>query len=335
MLSITFKKKLLIILLIIAGVLLAVNIFLQLNENSVASENITLEGKDYAAEFRKILDDFDIDDSLVKETKTSIKNQSPEVSSFKIQVPKDLTIPEILLEVYNTFRKDSISISSVEKVKNGKTTLQLKYGTKTLLSADFDYSKTYSRNKGYLAFIIEDVDLEDPQISSLIDSPFKINFLLRPEPVLQKNLEYVLKNGQQYSVLIDDDVIEQKYKLGPNFSEQRVINVVKTLVTDFKNSVCFVLDENSDFYKSKNYEVLKRELTKRKIKLFTLSEFTPLFFNESLITDFDTNVNSLEDGESIIFLVNEEVFDALKDEILKFQKRGFRVIASSLILINE
>lgn len=335
MLSITFKKKLLIILLIIAGVLLAVNIFLQLNENSVASENITLEGKDYAAEFRKILDDFDIDDSLVKETKTSIKNQSPEVSSFKIQVPKDLTIPEILLEVYNTFRKDSISISSVEKVKNGKTTLQLKYGTKTLLSADFDYSKTYSRNKGYLAFIIEDVDLEDPQISSLIDSPFKINFLLRPEPVLQKNLEYVLKNGQQYSVLIDDDVIEQKYKLGPNFSEQRVINVVKTLVTDFKNSVCFVLDENSDFYKSKNYEVLKRELTKRKIKLFTLSEFTPLFFNESLITDFDTNVNSLEDGESIIFLVNEEVFDALKDEILKFQKRGFRVIASSLILIND
>jgi len=335
MLSITFKKKLLIILLIIAGVLLAVNIFLQLNENSLASENITLEGKDYAAEFRKILDDFDIDDSLVKETKTSIKNQSPEVSSFKIQVPKDLTIPEILLEVYNTFRKDSISISSVEKVKNGKTTLQLKYGTKTLLSADFDYSKTYSRNKGYLAFIIEDVDLEDPQVSALIDSPFKINFLLRPEPVLQKNLEYVLKNGQQYSVLIDDDVIEQKYKLGPNFSEQRVINVVKTLVTDFKNSVCFVLDENSDFYKSKNYEVLKRELTKRKIKLFTLSEFTPLFFNESLITDFDTNVNSLEDGESIIFLVNEEVFDALKDEILKFQKRGFRVIASSLILINE
>ena len=335
MLSINFKKKLLIILLIIAGVLLSVNIFLQLNENSVDSENITLEGKDYAAEFRKILDDFDIDDSLVKETKTSNKNQSPEVSSFKIQVPKDLTIPEILLEVYNTFRKDSISISSVEKVKNGKTTLLLKYGTKTLLSADFDYSKTYSRNKGYLAFIIEDVDLEEPQISSLIDSPFKINFLLRPEAALQKNLENVLKNGQQYSVLIDDDVTEQKYKLGPNFSEQRVINVVKTLVTDFKNSVCFVLDENSDFYKSKNYEVLKRELTKRKIKLFTLSEFTPLFFNESLIADFDTNVNSLEDGESIIFLVNEEVFDALKDEILKFQKRGFRVIASSLILINE
>ena len=281
------------------------------------------------------MDDFDIDNSLVKEIKTSNKNQNPEVSSFKIQVPKDLTIPEILLEVYNTFRKDSISISSVEKVKNGKTTLLLKYGTKTLLSADFDYSKTYSRNKGYLAFIIEDVDLEDPQVSSLIDSPFKINFLLRPEAALQKNLEYVLKNGQQYSVLIDDDVTEQKYKLGPNFSEQRVINVVKTLVTDFKNSVCFVLDENSDFYKSKNYEVLKRELTKRKIKLFTLSEFTPLFFNESLIADFDTNVNSLEDGESIIFLVNEEVFDALKDEILKFQKRGFRVIASSLILINE
>jgi len=335
MLSINFKKKLLIILLIIAGVLLAVNIFLQLNENSVANENITLEGKDYAAEFRKILDDFDIDISLVKETKTSNKNQSPEVSNFKIQVPKDLTIPEILLEVYNTFRKDSITISSVEKVKNGKTALLLKYGSKILLSADFDYSRAYSRNKGYLAFIIEDVNLEDPQVSSLIDSPFKINFLLRPEAVLQKNLENVLKNGHQYSVLIDDDATEQKYKLGPNFSEQRVINVIKTLVTDFKNSVCFVLDENSDFYKSKNYEVLKRELTKRKIKLFNLSEFTPLFFNESLISDFDSHVNSLKDGESIIFLVNEEVFDVLKDEISKFQKRGFRVIASSLILINE
>lgn len=335
MLSINFKKKLLITLLIIAVVLIAINIFLQLNDKSATNENSIIDGKNYSAEFRKVLDEFDIDNSSIKEIKTSNKNQSNEFSNFKIQVPKDLTIPEILLEVYNTFRKDSILISSVEKVKNGKTTLLLKNGSKTILSAEFEYSKTYSRNKGYLGFIIEDADLEDPQVSSLIDSQFKINFLLRPETDLQKNLENVMKNGQQYSVLIDDDITEQKYKLGPNFSEQRVINVVKTLVTDFRNSVCFVIDENSDFYKSKNYQVLKSELTKRKIKLFSSSDFTNLAFSDSLISDFDSNVNSLKDGESIVFIVNEEVFRALDDEILKFQKKGFRVITSSLILINK
>lgn len=335
MISFKLKKNLFIILLICSVLLLTVNIFLQINETKPAPENYILMEQDLSDQFRNILNEFGIVDNLVKETKHLDKNLNDEISNFKVQVPRDLTIPEILIELFRTFHKDSLSISSIEKVKNGKTLISVKYGNTILLSAEFDYAKNYSRNKGKIAFIIYDVDLESEETEILLESQIKIDILVRPESSTQNNLNLIQKNGQQFSILIDDDISEQKYKLGPDFSEQRVINVIKTLVIDFKNSICFVVDENSNFYKSTNYQVFERELNKRKIKLFTTSDFTRLVNNEKLMTDFADRVDSLEAGESVVFLVNEEGFQNLDSEILKLKKQGYKVVPNSLILSDE
>jgi hypothetical protein len=335
MISLKFKKNLLMTLLTLAVILLAVNIYFQQNDTNINPEEFDLKEKDFTQQFQNILEEFGIKKSLVKESKSLNKNLGYEISNFKVQVPKDLTIPEILSEVYNTFRQDSLTINSTEKVKNGKTTLTLKFKNVLLLSAEFEYSKTYSRNKGFIALIIYDVDLESGDTEYLFESPLKVNILVRPESNIKKNLDLILKSGQQYSVLIDDEITEQKYKLGPNFSEHRVINVVKTLVTDFKNSVGFIIDEKSDFFKSQNYEVLKRELEKRKIKLFTYSDFYYMEFDDNLTINFNSKINELNDGGSIVFIMNQESLKALNEEILKFKRKGFRDVASSLILISE
>jgi len=332
MLSFKFKKNFLVVLISIAVFLVAANTLLKKNWSESEINQFTVDEKELSQRFKNILTEFGIEGNLIKETKSSDKHSSQEISNFKVQVPIDLSIPEILQELYKSFRKDSLTINSIEKIKGGKSTFSLKLGASNLLQADFDYSKNYSRNRGFIAFILYDVDPGNPSITQLIESPTKLNFLIRPDSKQIQNLEFISKNSQQYSVLIDDDISEQKYQLGPSFSEHRIVTVVKTLVTDYQKAVCFIVDDNSDFFKSANYEILKREFTKRNIKLFRTSDFESLNFDDTILSTFDEKIESLETGESIIFLLSEESYLALNPEINRYKKKGYRVITSSLIL---
>jgi len=330
--SFKFRKSLFLTLIATAVILIAANILLKSDLFINSSYEDTIDEEEISQRFLNILAEFDIEDQFIKENRIKDKNSGREISSFKVQVPKDLSIPEILQDVFQSFKKDSLIIQSFEKVKGSKTTLALKIGSSTVLQAEFDYAKNYSRNNGYIAFIINEIDPSNESIITLIESPAKINLLIRPETKHLQQLEYIRSNGQQFSVLIDDDISEQKYKLGTTFSEQRVVTVIKTLVTDFEKAVCFIIDENSNFYNSPNYEILKRELTKRKIKLFQKSEFVNLNNEEMILDSFNYQMNSLASGGSIIFLVSEDSYMTLSSEIKKYKKKGYRVITSSLIL---
>ena len=332
MLSFKFRKNLLISLFILAIILIAASIIFKTNLVAVVSDEDSIDRNEISERFKKILDEFDIENKFIKENKIKDKYSGQEFSNIKVQVPKDLSIPEILEDVFQSFNKDSLIIQSIEKVKGGKSTLSLKMGHSILLQAEFDYSKDYSRNNGYIAFILNDVDPASESTSVLIESPEKLNSLIRPEIKHLQHLEFISKSGQQFSVLIDDDITEQKYRLGPNFSEQRIVTVIKTLVSDFQKAVCFIIDDNSNFYNSPNYEILKRELSKRNIKLFRKSEFVNLNYDETFIDSFNERMKSLNRGGSIVFLVSEESYVALNDEIKKYKKKGYRVITSSLIL---
>ncbi len=330
--SYKFRKSLFLTLIATAVILIAANILLKSDLFVNSSYEDTIDEEEISQRFLNILTEFDIEDKLIKESRVKDKHSSREISNFKVQVPKDLAIPEILKDIFQSFRKDSLKIHSFEKVKGSKTTLALKKGNSAVLQAEFNYAKDYSRNNGYLAFIINDVDPANESTIALIESPVKINLLIRPETKHLQQLEFIRNNGQQFSVLIDDDISEQKYKLGTTFSEQRVVTVIKTLVTDFQMAVCFIIDGNSNFYSSPNYDILSRELSKRKIKLFRKSEFVNLNNEEMILESFNNQMNSLANGESIIFLISEDAYLTLGSEIKKYKKKGYRVILSSLIL---
>lgn len=332
MLSFRFKRNLLLSLLGLAIILFAANILLKNDLIASDSKEDLIDEDELSQRFRNILVDFSIEDKLIKETKLIDKHSGREISNIKVQVPKDLTIPEIIKDVFQSFRKDSLIIQSIEKVKGGKSTVALKMGNSMVLQAEFDYAKNYSRNNGYMAFILNDVDPANSSTAALIESPAKLNFLIRPETKHIQQLEFIRNNGQQFSVLIDDDISEQKYKLGATYSEQRVVTVIKTLVTDFRKAVCFIIDDNSNFYNSPNYEILNRELTKRKIKLFRTSDFVNLVYDETVLDSFNRQIEPMGSGESIVFLLSEKTYVALNNEIKKYKKKGYRVITSSLIL---
>ncbi len=115
--SFKFKKNLLVVMITVAVILLAANILLQSNHSGSRNEAVTVDEKKLSQRFRNILTEFGIENKLIKETKSVNKRSKHQISNFKIQVPKDLSIPEILQEIYQSFRKDSLALISIEKIK--------------------------------------------------------------------------------------------------------------------------------------------------------------------------------------------------------------------------
>jgi hypothetical protein len=216
--------------------------------------------------------------------------------------------------------------------KGGKSVLKLHTNDITLLKAEFDYSKKAFRDRGSIAFILKNTDPADASTIELIESPTKLNFLLRPEITYLQHLDFIKENGKQFSVLIDDEIAEQKYKLGPGFSQSRIITVLKTLVTDFYSAAFFVIDDQSDFYSSANREIFTNELKKRGIKIFKISDFVSLKLDEQLINEFNESIENLKSEDGIIFLVDEEIYLSLEYDIERYKKRGYKIINSNLLI---
>jgi hypothetical protein len=330
--SLKFRSNLLLSLFVLAIILLVINIFIKNNFTSSNSEEQLLDAKEIRQRFLNILDDFGIDNKFIKESLSNDEFSGRKIPLMKILVPEDLSIPEILQDIYQSFAKDSLVFSSVEKVKDGKSTLTLLKGRLAILQAEFNYAKNIFRNRGTIAFIIKDVDPENQSTTSLMESSARINFLIRPDSKYTQVLELMKENDKQFSILIDDDIIEQKYKLGPAFSEQRVVAVVKTLVKDFANATCFIVDDRSEFYKSSNRLVLIRELTKRNIKLFTFSDFVHLDNNENIVKSFGKVIENLNRDKGIVILLSEPSYRALIPDIKKYKKMGYKVLNSSQLL---
>ena len=332
MLSPKFRSNLLLSLFLLALILIAVNILLKSNLTVSESKEQLLDSEEIRGRFLTILDDFGIDDKLIKESSSKDKSTGLIVPFIKILVPEDLSIPEVLQDIYRSFIKDSLIFSSVEKVKGGKSVLTLIKSKTKILQAEFNYVKNVYRNKGSFAFIIKSGDPENPSTSSLIESSSKLNFLIRPDSKYTQIIRSLKENNKQFSILIDDDISEQKFKLGAKFSEQRIIAVLQTLLKNFGNAVCFIIDDKSDFYKSSNRLVLDRELSKRNIKLFKFSDFVNLENSENIIEDFNKVVENVNPDKGVVIMLDEASYLTLVPEIMKFKKRGYKVLNSSQLL---
>lgn len=334
MLSLKFRRNLLLFLFALAVIFIAIFILLNSVLELPDAEEKFVNADETSHRFINILSDFGIEEKLIKENKVKDKFSGRDISNIKVQVPKDLSIPEILLDIYQSFSEDII-IHSVEKVKGGKSTLTLRSGNSVILQAEFNYSKNIFRNKGSIAFIIKDIDMGSSSTADLIESSTRLNFLIRPESKLIQNLDLILENGKQFLILIDDNIIEQKYKLGPAFSERRVVAVVKTMLKDFARATCFIIDDESDFNKSPNREVLSRELKKRSIKLFTFSDFVNLYNDENLLDTFNRQIENLKGNDGVVFLLGIDAYGAINGAIVKCKKRGYKFVNSSLLLLPK
>ena len=327
-----FQQKFLWILFISALVLLIAIILIEftLRKSNSAGE-LSITSDDLQNRFETTLNSFGLKDEWLKKKTEIDKTSNRNYPLYKVTLPNDLTIPEVLLEVYNEFKKDSLIIESIEKRAGEKSSWTLKENNLILLSAEFNYGKNIKRERGAVAFIIKNIKLDNLDDSLLIESAEKFNVLMTPSEENLNKLSFIKENKKNYSVIISDEISEAIYKLNASYSNLRILNVIKALSVDYMNASFFIIDDSFDFYKSDSFDYFNNELVKRNIKLYKLSDFILIDDEEDISEKFNSNIKELKKGETKVFVLTKEVYSMLTMEILLFKKSGVKIINTSEI----
>ena len=321
------QQKILLFLFIAALILLAANILVELTlRKNKSSGEFSVNSKDLQTRFESTLKSFGLETEWLKKKTVKDEKSDRNYPLYKITIPNDLSIPEVLLEIYNEFRKDSLVIESEEKRAGGKSILTLKENNIPRLSAEFNYAKNIKRERGALAFIIKNIEMDNIDDSLLIETADKFNVLVTPSEENLNYLPFIIESRKSYSVIISDEINEANYKLDASYSFLRISNVIKALSVDYANASFFVFDDNFDFYKSDMFKYFNTELEKRGIKLYKLSDFNLFEDKESLSEDFNRLIKDLRKEELKILVLSKNDYLRLKPEISLYKKAGVRII---------
>jgi hypothetical protein len=300
-------------------------------KNNRSSGEFSLNSKDLQTRFESTLKSFGFETAWIKKKTIKDGKSDRTYPLYKITLPNDLSIPEVLLEIYSEFRKDSLVIESEEKSAGGKSILTLKENNLARLSAEFNYDKNLKRERGSLAFIIKNIELGNINDSLLVEAADKFNVLFTPSEENLSYLPFIVENRKSYSVIIGDEINEANYKLDASYSLLRISNVIKALSVDYVKASFFIIDENFDFYNSDKFKYFNRELEKRGIKLYKLSDFILFENKDSISENFNRLVKDLRKGELKILVLSKNDYIQLKPEISLYKKAGVQIINISEI----
>jgi len=322
------KKSVLTILFGTALILLIPILVLNVidKEDKLVSKKTKLSSGEIDSLFRLSLRSFGLLDVWIKEGKSANIDYF-----YKVKIPKDLSIPVLLVEINSNFWESGVTINSVEKIFSGRTILEIKLHDKIMLKADFDYDKKIFRSAGTIAFLLEDFELSSLEDSLLLEIPEPFSPLLIPSTENLAVSKFIIRKQKTYSVLLNDDIPDLKYKLSDNYSQNRLNGSLLSIINDFPSATYFFIDDQSDLFNSSVFSYLKDELVKRKIKIVKLSSLQKLNFNEmnELIISFDTFMKNTDEGESITFLISEDNFRNLLPEIKSYRKVGYKIVHPS------
>jgi len=329
------KKSALSILFGTALILLIANLVLNIidNENNSISTKTELSNAEIDSLFRFSLHSLGLLDDWIIESRSSTAG-----NSYKVKIPRDLSIPVILAEINSNFWELDVTINSVEKIFSGRTILEIKSEDEIKLRADFDYHKDIFRSAGTVAFILENFELSSFEDSLLLEIPEPFSLLLLPSTENLLLSKFILDKQKTYSLLLNDDIPELKYKLKDGYSKKRLKGSLLSIINDFSTATYFFIDDQSDLFNSSIFSYLKDELGKRKIKVVTLSYLQKLDFSETdlLISSFDTFMKNTTEGESTTFLINgADKFRNLLPEIKRFRKVGYKIVHPSETKLEE
>lgn len=328
------SKRLLPVLFGAAIILLIPNLVLNIieSENALVPEKNNLNSARVDSLFRASLYNFGLLDSWIIKRKSSKADYS-----YKVKIPNDLSIPVILAEINSNFWHSGLTINSVERVFSGRSIVEIKLGDEIKLRADIDYDKNIYRSAGTAAFLVENFNLSSFEDSLLFEIPEPFSTLLIPSSENLLKSKFILNKQKTYSILLNDNISELKYKLKDTYSKNRLKGSLISIINDFSSATYFFIDDKSDLFNSTAFSYLKDELVKRKIKIVKVSYLKRL--NDSKVKDligsFDTFMKNTDEGESITFLISAENFRNLLPEIKRYRKVGYKFVHFSLTKPEE
>lgn len=289
----------------------------------------SLNNNDIDSLFRVSLSNLGLRDECIQKR---LKSKIP--YSYKIKIPTDLSIPVVLAEINRVFSGSYVSINATEKTFNGLTLLEIGSEKLNVLVADLNYDAEVKRSGGSIAFVIDDFKLQGTEDSLLLDIPEPFSCLLIPHSKNTGVIKFLKSKNKTYTLLLNDDIPELKYKLNKNYSESRLKGPIFSIINDFSDAASILIDDKSDLFNSAALVSIRNELSKRKIHFNNLSKLHIIEgdSDELIVTGFDNLMKTVGENDSLIILVSQEGFRTLLNEIKKYKKLGYKIVHPTELL---
>lgn len=326
-------KKLLAVLFSISLLLLISHLILSFIYPEINSKSISLlTDEEIDKRFKESLSSFAIKEEWIK----IVKDKS-RIPAYRVNVPIDLPIPQILAELINQYDGYNIEVTAEEKRIHGRTLMELTFEHEVKLKADFRYTKDIERTASRSALFIYGRETKEAEYDSLMIATTRdISALLIPSKSNSVYSNWLRENGFDYAVMLNNEISDLEFRLEKGYAEKRLKLIVQNMVVSFPNALFYVINKNSDIYSSSNYIVIKKEFDKRKIRFLTSDSLK--FIDNShpnIVERLNSILKNIKIDDTTRIAMSLDVYQSLTDEIKKLIRIGYKFVKMSELESEE
>lgn len=317
-------KKLLVILFSISLLLLLSHLVLSFVSPDTNLQSITsLNDEEIDKKFKESLYSFAIKDGWIK----TIKDNST-IPSYRINVPSDLPIAQILGELIKQYDGYGLSVTAEEKKIHGRTLMQVSVDNEIKLKADFRYVNDIQRTFSQSAIFVYGRENKEAEYDSLMLTTTRdISALLIPSKSNADYSTWLRENGFDYAVLLNNESNELEFRLSKEYSEKRLKLIVQNIVVSFPHALFYVINKSSDIYSSPNYLVIKKEFDKRKIRFFTTDSLKFIDNTQQNISErLNSIVKNVKEEDITRIAISFDAYQSLAGELKKLIRIGYKFV---------
>lgn len=320
-------KKLLVILFSISLLLLLSHLVLSFVSPDTNLQSITsLNDEEIDKKFKESLYSFAIKDGWIK----TIKDNST-IPSYRINVPSDLPIAQILGELIKQYDGYGLSVTAEEKKIHGRTLMQVSVDNEIKLKADFRYVNDIQRTFSQSAIFVYGRENKEAEYDSLmLITTRDISSLLIPSKSNAAYSTWLRGNGFDYAVLLNNEINDLEFRLSNDYSEKRLKLIVQNIVVSFPHALFYVINKSSDIYSSPNYLVIKKEFDKRKIRFFTTDSLKFIDNTQQNISErLNSIVKNVKEEDITRIAISFDAYQSLTGELKKLIRVGYKFVKTS------
>lgn len=273
---------------------------------------------------------------------TSLKKRKNKPDSLKysylVKVPSDLPIPIVLNEINEQYDSNDVVIKNKELKINGKNKINIYSGSNLKLTADFEYDDQIKRKTVDVGFMLTDFNsLNTEEDSVLLKSSEPFAVIIIPSKSSEKLINILAENRKEFAVLLNDDISDLDFKLRENFSQNKNELSMRSIIYNYKKSICFLEDEKSDIFNSSVKKTILKELTKRKIKLIPINNFRKINGSSDKIieSNFNNFMENLEGNKKRLVVISSKDYYKIQSLIVKYRMIGYKFVNPSQVIYSE
>ncbi|MCF6268104.1 MAG: hypothetical protein L3J41_00135 [Melioribacteraceae bacterium] len=320
------KRKFIYALVVVTIVLIISNILLEVNFKKEKKTIPEVSLNEIELKFSTTLSSYGILSDWIKKKYVNSKLSDSLDYIFNVTLPQDVSIPTLIKDLNNSFNSASINIETTEKKNYSNTRIKIYSNEKLKLQANLKHSKKIIRKYAEYSFLLY-VDFNNAETNwkEIKNIFYDFTYLITPSKAA---LEAKNNFDGKYAMLLNDQLRGTEYALEEDYSKQKLINRIRSIVISFGKDKIYLIDETSALFNSKIYSLLRDEFSKRGIRLISLQKYPKLKgnTNQELISLFQFYTTSLKGKEGKTFVLNLNDFLKLQPHIDIQIKIGDRVV---------